>query len=96
MKKLVLVLGLATLFSCEKSETDCGCYRIVAIDKQTETTCESEDEFGKNDCVDAFHITYSVISECNKKPSKKYKTLVLSELPKMQKVGDCYNSFSDY
>lgn len=29
MKKLILVLGIATLFSCEKYERVCDCYTIV-------------------------------------------------------------------
>lgn len=97
MKKVVLVLATTlTLLSCEKETTDCGCYRIVSIDQNVSTVCKSEDQFGKYDCLDTYSITYNVISECTKKPSKRYKTMGMSELKNMQKIGDCYNSFSDY
>lgn len=94
MKKLILVLGLATLFSCEKEEDNCGCYRIVEVQQETITKCLSEDQYGKYDCRNTYYITYKLISECTKKPSTKYKTL--QRIDKLQKVGDCFNSFVEY
>lgn len=96
MKKVVLVLGLATLFSCQKEEIktneqssqevqqDCNCDRIVDVKKfYIVGDAQSNDPSG------FYHCPITTINDCNK--MQKFRSFNFKNEYSIPKVGDCYN-----
>ena len=91
MKKIILILGLATLFSCEKEEVkkdNCKCDKIYKIEQGDTYINSSYDVFYTN-------IFYTK-NECSGQKLKFDKKIESIYLDKMQQIGDCFDLDSKY
>ena len=93
MKRELLVLGLASMFSCEKENVsqsnnqtveDCNCDRIVDIKKfYIVGDAQSSDPSG------TYYCPITTINDCNK--MQKFRDFHFKNEYNIPKVGDCYD-----
>ena len=85
MKKLVLVLGLATLISCEKEKValkkeDCDCDRVFKVEMSTTRIVPNGN--GSANVYQCYNV--SIVNDCSK--FNDVKEFVLYE-------GSCYSKY---
>jgi len=93
MKRVLLVLGLATMFSCEKenisqsnnqTEENCDCDRIVGIKKfYIVGDAQSSNTSGTYFCP------ITTINDCNK--MQKDRSFNFKNESSIPKVGECFD-----
>lgn len=92
MKKLVIVLGLATLFSCEKKvvvkKDNCNCDKIYKI--------ESGDRYTNSNYTQSIMKIFYTQNECSGQKLMFEKKIDGIYLDKMQQIGDCFDLDSRY
>ena len=89
MKKFILVLGLATLFSCEKEEValkkeDCDCDRVFKVERTIYKT--SNNGNGSVSVYQCYNI-YTV-NDCSK--FNDVKEYIDYEGKKVPEIGSCF------
>jgi hypothetical protein len=96
MKKVLLVLGLVTMFSCQKEEIktneqsnqetqqDCNCDRVVAVKKfYIVGDAQSSDPSG------TYHCPITTINDCSE--IQKDRSFNFKNEYSIPKVGECYD-----
>jgi hypothetical protein len=96
MKKLVLVLGLATLFSCEKEEVskkNCGCNKVTSIDRLS-SKYEVKGIYGNQISVGSkIGVRIITQNECSNEVRIKDTVYWEDQLDRISKVGTCYSKY---
>lgn len=94
MKKILLVLGIATLFSCEKeTKKNCGCDKVTSIDRLS-SKYEIKGIYGNHISVGSkVDVRIITQNECSKEVRIKDTIYWEDELNKISKVGTCYQKY---
>jgi hypothetical protein len=92
MKKLVIVLGLATLFSCEKEKValkkeDCDCDRVFKVEMSTLRIVPNGN--GSANVYQCYNV--SIVNDCSK--FNDVKEFVEYEGRKVPEIGSCYSKY---
>ena len=92
MKKLVIVLGLATLFSCEKEKVvskkeNCDCDRVFKVEMSTLRIVPNGN--GSANVYQCYNV--STVNDCSK--FNDVKDFVEYEGRKVPEIGSCYSNF---
>ncbi len=94
MKKVIIVLGLATLMSCEKEKValkkeDCDCDRVFKVEMSTLRIVPNGN--GSANVYQCYNV--STVNDCSK--FNDVKDFVEYEGRKVPEIGSCYsNSWS--
>ena len=91
MKKVIIVLGLATLFSCEKEEVskkeNCDCDRVFKVEMSTLRIVPNGN--GSANVYQCYNV--SIVNDCSK--FNDVKEFVEYEGRKVPEIGSCYSKY---